>query len=246
MLKQERLNSIEGFVNEHKFASLHQLMELTSSSESTIRADIIELSEQGKVRRLRGGVSSLIAETSAAFELSMEEKYELQRDEKMAIARYAATLVKPRTIVYLDAGTSTYYLADVLETPDVEFMTNSYIVAQKLSKKGYKVYMTGGEFKPVTDAFIGTFTGEMLSKFAFDLGFFGTNGIDKEKGLTTPDFEEAMIKKMAMGQCKKLFVLADHTKFGVVTAVGFHPFKGEEIITDRIPRDFLDQGIKEA
>lgn len=246
MLKQERLSTIEALVNERKYVSIHELMAKTNSSESTIRADIIELSELGKIQRLRGGAQALDND-SLSYELSMEAKLVLEPEAKMAIAQYAASLVKNHSIIYVDAGSSTYFLSDILNTPDLEVMTNSFSIARCLASKGHRVYMTGGELKMSTDAFIGTFTKEILSKFTFDLGFFGCNGIDLKKGLTTPDFEEAMIKKMAMEQCKKVYCLADHTKFGAVSAVSFHPFNPTEIITDYIDKEeFKNLGIKEV
>ena len=59
--------------------------------------------------------------------------------------------------------------------------------------------------------------------------------------------KEAIIKQTAMSKCKKIYILADHTKFGVKTAVTFHPFVGEEIITDKIlNNNYLNKGIMEV
>ena len=84
-------------------------------------------------------------------------------------------------------------------------------------------------------------------KFRFDIGFFGTNGVDLKQGFTTPGVEEAAIKSKAMDQCKKRYVLADSSKFDVVTAVSFHPFEAATIITDAIIKEkYKDKGILEA
>lgn len=246
MLKEARLSTIVSAVEERKYVSLHDLMRLTKSSESTIRADLIELSNAGRIIRLRGGAQALNSET-LSYELSLEAKMEIQVDAKKRIACEAAKLIKDNSVIYIDAGTTTYYLCDYIEARGVKIMTNSMAIAKKLTAKGFLVYVAGGELKNITDAFIGPMTREIISKFNFDLGFFGVNGIDLQQGFTTPDYEEAVVKRTAMGQCKQAYVLADHSKFGVVTSVQFHPFSPTEIICDRIHNDsYKGLGIKEA
>lgn len=246
MLKEERQTLILKLVEERGYVSLQELMDYTGSSESTIRADLIELSSMGALIRLRGGAQCVDA-PSLSFEPTMEDKFGIEVEAKKAIAAYAATLVKDHSVIYIDAGTSTYYLAEAISAKDVKIMTNSMHIARPLCKKGYQVYVTGGEFKQTTDVYIGPMTREIISKFNFDMGFFGVNAIDLEQGLSTPDFEEAVVKKTAIAQCSRVYFLADHTKLGSKTSVNFHPFVGEEIITDKINNPlFLDQGIKEV
>jgi DeoR family fructose operon transcriptional repressor len=246
MLRQARQSKILEVVNARKYVSLGDLISLTGASESSVRADLVELAREEKLIRLRGGAQALNTE-SISYELNMEAKMGIEVEAKKRIAAYAATLIPDNSMVYIDAGTSTYYLTEAIEAVGAKFVTNSVTIARKLKAKGYQVYVIGGEFKLTTDAFIGSMTREIISKFTFDLGFFGCNGVDLEQGFTTPDYEEAVVKRAAMGQCAKAYVLADHTKLGVRTAVYFHPFVGEEIITDRITKPvFNGKGIKEV
>ena len=241
MLRQKRHSKILELVNERHFVSLTDLMELTNSSESTIRADLVYLDKQGKIKRIRGGAESLIEDN---IELDMEAKMAMNVEAKKEIARYAAQFVKEDILVYVDAGTSTFFLVDEIEVKNVTFVTNSMIIARKLKLKGYKVYLTGGEFKLTTDALIGLMTCQTIASFNFDIGFFGCNGVDIEAGLTTPDYEEAAVKKTAMEHSKKVYVLADHSKFGVKAGVKFHDFIPSEIITDEIlDQRFMKKGI---
>ncbi|MCR4911932.1 MAG: DeoR/GlpR family DNA-binding transcription regulator [Bacilli bacterium] len=247
MLREARLSKILEVVNERKYVSFHDLMEITGASESSIRADLVYLDSEGKLIRLRGGAQAIEEDPSSIHELSVEAKMELQVEEKKLIAEYAAKLVKDNTAIYIDAGTTTYHFVEAIEAKNLKVLTNSVTIARKLKLKGYRVYITGGEFKSITDAFIGSMTRDIISQFSFDIGFFGCNGVDLNKGLTTPDYEEAIVKKAAMEQCKKLYVLSDHTKFGVRTAVSFHPFVGQEIITDKIyKQEFKNKNIIEV
>ncbi|MCR5349269.1 MAG: DeoR/GlpR family DNA-binding transcription regulator [Bacilli bacterium] len=240
------MNRIIEAVNERRFVSLHALMELTHSSESTIRADLVELAESGKIHRIRGGAQA-INDESLSYEPSLEDKLGLHFAEKRLIAQKAVTLVRPNMAVYLDAGTSTHALAEELDAPGIKIFTNSMHVARKVIANGYKAYVVGGEFKFSTDAFIGPMAQDTLSRFHFDLGFFGTNGVSLDQGFTTPDVEEAAIKAKAMEQCKEAYVLADSSKFGVVTSVSFHPFDPSHLITDHVYQDeYRNLGILEA
>ncbi|MCR4562349.1 MAG: DeoR/GlpR family DNA-binding transcription regulator [Bacilli bacterium] len=246
MIKQERQKIIVDAVNEHKYVSLGDLITLTGASESSIRADLIELAGEEKLIRLRGGAEAINNE-SLSYELNVETKMGIEVEAKKKIAAYAASLVKDDSVIYIDAGTSTYYLAEALSARRVKIVTNSISIARKLKARDYETFVIGGEFKLTTDAFIGTMTREIIAKFIFDMGFFGTNGIDIRQGCTTPDYEEAVVKRAAMAQCNKVYVLADHTKFDVRTTVSFHPFVPEEIITDYInKKDFENKGIKEV
>ena len=236
MLKEARFSKIIDAVNARKYVSVHTLMALTDSSESTIRADLIELDRQGKLIRLRGGAQALNDET-LSYELSVEQKMEIQSGAKKAIALKALTLIRPKMLIYLDAGTSTYSLAEELNVPGVTVITNSVLIARKVMSQGLKAYIVGGEIKLSTDALVGAFAQESVAKFRFDLGFFGANGIDLKAGFTTPDLIEASMKETAFQCCAKAYVLADSTKFDVVTAVSFHPFDPSALITDAITKD---------
>lgn len=81
-----------------------------------------------------------------------------------------------------------------------------------------------------------------LQNYHFTKGFFGTNGISKQSGLTTPDMNEAMVKKTAMGQCREVFVLADHSKFGNISSVTFGSFQNGTILTDTCPEEYKNSG----
>ena len=75
---------------------------------------------------------------------------------------------------------------------------------------------------------------EQLDKYNFTKGFFGANGIDLKRGFTTPDQKEAAVKKKAMEQCQKRYILSDASKFNVISTIKFADLKNAEIITDHL------------
>ena len=246
MLKEARHSIILESLNERFYLSLHEIMKLTNSSESTIRADLIELANERKLIRLRGGAQALNKDV-VAYELSNEDKMSIEVDAKRKIAEYAAKLIKDHNVVYIDAGTTTIHMIDFITAQQISIVTNSLSIAKKAKIKGYKVYVTGGDIKLATDAFVGALTQDIISCFSFDVGFFGANGIDIVEGITTPEVEEALVKQTAMSRCRKVYVLVDHSKIGIKTAVTFHPFIPEEIITDRITNNYYqNKGMLEV
>ena len=77
-----------------------------------------------------------------------------------------------------------------------------------------KVLLVGGELKSSTEAIVGGQATEMIRRYHFTKGFFGTNGVTKKTGFTTPEASEAVVKEIAMAHCRDRYVLADHDKFG--------------------------------
>ena len=76
----------------------------------------------------------------------------------------------------------------------------------------------------------------------------GVNGISKPGGLTTPDTNEAAVKRAAIERSRDIYILADHSKFDKITSVRFAPLNVGKIITDRLSdMSFLsDANIKEV
>lgn len=143
----------------------------------------------------------------------------------------AALMIHDSDFVYLDAGTTTECLLDYLTCRDTVFVTNGLQIARRLSSQGHTVYLPAGRVKFVTDAVVGGRAIESISCYNFTLGFFGVNGITLQNGYTTPDEEEARMKKAAMSRCRRKIVLADPSKFGLLTAVTFAPLEAAEILT---------------
>ena len=173
----------------------------------------------------------------------MEYRKEINREEKIEIARYAAALIKDQDVVYMDAGTTTELMIDYITAKNVIFVTNSFAHAKHLSQKGYTTYILGGEFKPVTEAIVGEEAIISLDKYNFTKGFWGANGVTKGNGFTTPDVKEAMVKKKSMQKTKERYVLCDSSKFGEICSISFAEFKSARIITTKIENNEY-RGIK--
>ena len=236
MLTEERKSAILNIVNANKSATVQELTKELDVSESTIRRDITALSKQGRLIKVFGGAVALDAPPSQN-ELSVIMKESINRDEKLMIAKYAASLIMPGDYVYLDSGTTTEYMIGYITEKNATYVTNAVAHAKDLVRKGLKVLLIGGELKENTEAIVGADAILHIQKYHFTKGFFGTNGVSIKLGFTTPDVREALIKRVAIQntQAGSRFILADHDKFGQSSAVTFSDFSGTVIVTDKNP-----------
>ena len=229
MLTEDRFEKILELVNENGSVTVSDICEILGVSESTARRDIVALDKNKKLQKVFGGAIALehtviSAEPTVAQQLMVNEE--------------GTRVIESDDVIYLYAGTSTGYMLDYLSIKSVRICTNSISHAKILAAKGFKVILLGGEVKGTTEAIIGSQAMKMLEHFHFTKGFFGTNGVTKEAGFTTPDSSEALIKELAMKQCRHCYVLADSEKFDVISSVTFAKYTDATIITDNVKKGY--------
>lgn len=233
MLTEERQQLISKLLSEKKTVTVTELTEALQTSESTIRRDLNMMHKQGKLIKVHGGAT--VREYSMmTVEQDMSVKSLIHLEEKKKIAQYAATLIEPGDFVYIDAGSTTEIFVDYIEQP-AEFVTNGINHARKLTTKGFRVHLLGGEYKLSTEAMIGIEAFQSLSKYHFSKAFMGTNGISMQGGYTTPDIAEACVKGEAIKRAYKAYVLADYSKFNMDSCITFAKLKDAQILTDKKP-----------
>lgn len=232
MLSKERQLQITKIVMERGAATVPELADLFGSSPSTIRRDLVILDKAGKVNKVFGGATSILNKPPHSVEDAMEVKHNRNVEAKRAIAQKAASLISPKDLVYIDAGSTTEALVDYIEDRSATYITNSIPLSCKLAERGFVVRLLGGLVKSSTQAVIGSDTRVALKRFNFNIGFFGTNGITVKEGYTTPDMEEGEGKHIAMEHCQRSIILSDSSKFGQVAGITFANLKDAAIITN--------------
>lgn len=233
MLTQERFCEILKLLDKKQSVTVQELVDTLNTSESTIRRDLGELHRQGRLIKVHGGATAVHMNYETR-DAEVAVRQDRNREEKRRVAKYAAGLIGPMDFVYLDAGTTTELMIDFIEEKEASFVTNSAIHAKLLARKGIRVYLLGGEFKGATEAVVGGETVQSLKKYHFTKGFWGTNGIGRTAGFTTPEPAEALVKQASMAQTTKKYVLADPSKFSQLSSITFADFTDAEIITTRV------------
>lgn len=237
MLEPERHQIILEALKVKSSVKLQELVELTNSSESTIRRDLIQLEEGKLLKRVHGGAARLQGKLQ---EPSMTEKSSKNLQAKRQIAQFAGGLVEEGNCIYLDAGSTIYEMIPFL--PDnIVVVTNGLSHANELLEKNIKTFLIGGYAKPTTKALIGRGALDSLGHYRFDKCFMGVNGIHSQFGYTTPDPEEAMVKQLAISLSSEAYVVADESKFSEVAFAKITDLHQATIITNELDPDTKEQ-----
>ncbi len=241
MLTRERQEEIAKLVQQQKSVTVSELTQLYNASESTIRRDIVTLHQNGRVLKVFGGAIALTAETVTS-EPSVQEKENVQVAEKKRIAKYAASLIAPNDLVYIDAGTTTECMIPHLTAQGATYVTNAISHAITMAEMGLDVVLIGGKIRSNTRAIAGADAMLNLKKYYFTKGFFGANGASVSGGFTTYDINEASIKKTAVENTNRngCYVLVDSSKFGVRNQVTFAEIDKAIILTEKDHPELLN------
>lgn len=232
MLTYERRQRILEYIEENGAASVVTLSEVLGASESTIRRDLSELSNLGKINKVHGGAMMKPQEFHNR-EDTITVKVKDNFEEKSAIAEYAASLINDDDYVFIDSGSTTFLMTTYIKNSKATFITNGLHQASELAKNGCRVMVLGGDLKSTTEAIIGAVAAANLQRYNFSKAFIGVNGATAKQGYTTPDTNEASIKAIAIERSFVSYVLADSTKFGKVAAVSIAPLETSCIICNK-------------
>jgi DeoR/GlpR family transcriptional regulator of sugar metabolism len=211
MLARQRQAHILERVREAGAVRVADLVRELGVSDMTIRRDLEALDERGLLEKVHGGATAI--STLAQFEPGFAAKSYLQQAEKAAIAEAAAELVEPGMAIAISAGTTTHALAArVAEIPGITVVTNSLRVAET---RDQTVILTGGVRTP-SEALVGPFAVAQLRSVHVDIVFMGVHGMEARAGFTCPNMLEAETDRALIEAGRRLVVLADHTKWGVL------------------------------
>ena len=230
MLTAERHARIVEMVRLRGTVTVPELAAVLETSESTIRRDLDKLDQAHQLVKVHGGATTRES-AHLTRDLTLGERCGLHDEEKRAICAHAAALVQPDDFVYLDAGSTTEILLDLLPPTRAGYVTDSVSHAIRLAARGLSVTVLGGELKSATEALVGPGALDLLARLHFTLGFWGANGITPEAGLTSPEPNEAMVKRVSMERATRRYVLADATKFDSTSLVRFGAFDSATIVT---------------
>lgn len=217
MLARQRQAFILDRVRDEGAVRVADLVRELGVSDMTVRRDLEVLEERGLLEKVHGGATSVAG--TALFEPGFTAKSALQTREKNAIADAAAELVEPGMAIAVSAGTTTYALAQRLaQVAGLTVVTNSVRVADVLFQVGQQdqtIILTGGVRTP-SDALAGPFAVAALRTVHVDLVFMGVHGMDPRSGFTCPNLLEADTDRALIEAGRRLVVVADHSKWGVI------------------------------
>ncbi len=234
MYPEERQQAIASLVMAKGRASVTELAQAYDVTTETVRRDLAVLDKAGIVRRVHGGAVPVRA--LHLVEPGVGERDVTRAEHKDAIAAAAAEFFPlSGASVLLDAGTTTMRIATHMPADrPLVVVTNSVPIAARLATSpSVTLQLLGGRVRGVTQAAVGEQALRVLDTLRVDIAFIGTNAISVRHGLSTPDSEEAAVKRAMVRAANYVVVAADSSKVGREDFVSFAPISSvDTLITD--------------
>ena len=216
LIPAQRRERIQEYLAIHKIARMDDLYPMLDASEATVRRDLEWLEREGVVERTHGGAM-------LNQRMTLEPEY-LQRaqkcpEEKRLIGELAASLIEDGDVVFINSGTTTtQVIRHIRGNAGITIFSNNLYVALEVGDAGFKHHLIGGEFQPHSNSVAGRFATDNLRQVYADKAILGVDGISLIHGCTVPSNAEAeVIKQMIERTHGKIFIVADHSKWGVVS-----------------------------
>lgn len=210
MYNLERQEQILSILEKRKSISVKLLAQLLYVSEPTVRRDLENLQQQGKVQRTHGGV---VLRKVSDTEIPLMYREDQNNDAKKTIAEKAVKHIRDGDVIFLDASSTVSYLIPHLKKfRDLLVVTNSPKTSIRLGEHNIKNYCTGGQLLMHSVAYVGSETENFISKINADLFFFSSRGYTEEGRITDSSESEAAVKKAMLQNAEKSYYLCDSSK----------------------------------
>lgn len=241
MLPDQRHQRIRALLANFHQVTVERIAIDLEVSHETVRRDVVLLEKQGELRRFYGGVKRAEPEP----ELPLKERSKAHRSEKRSIARAAAKLVLPGQAIFIDAGSTVSLLAEELASlRGLTVITNSFDVALRLSapdgqgQQRHNVHLLGGTPTVSIAANYGAATVAEIFRWRVDWAMLSPVGIAADQGASSYESGEAEVARAMANQAHRTVILADHSKIGQRSRVGFCNVENVyQLITDKRARD---------
>ncbi len=246
-MKRDRIAEIAELLDKRGKLSLEQLEEyFPNVSQMTLRRDLFQLEEEGKIIRVRGGAMS-VREVQKTSGEPYTKKTTIHTDEKIVIAQKATALIDEGASIFLDGGSTALYLAKELPDKVYNVFTNGLAVATELAKKkNVVVNLLGGQLIKENLATVSSFSSLYFTDTNFELAIISASAFTPENGFSCSSQIEAELLRVICKKAKFLYMMLDSSKIGKIKP---HTFARAEdinvLITDNAFPDALKTKFKE-
>lgn len=212
MLGQHRLDEIMASLRRDGQVKVTDLAAGLQVTEETIRRDLKLLEREGRLRRIHGG--AVIPRRNE--EQPVDVRSRVNPREKQQVASLAAGLIRDGMSIFVDTGTTTNALAQVLaDRQGLNVITNSLDVALTVARRGHnRVMIAPGVIRPKDNAVIGADVLKWAGTFYYDMAFMGIGAVNLAQGFMDYEEEEAQLRRLLVGRSEKSVILADESKIG--------------------------------
>lgn len=206
-----RQNEILEIARREGRVTVEGLAEHFDVTQQTIRRDLGELADTGRLERVHGGAML----PSGTNNIGYEDRRSLNETEKSRIATACAAEIPEDVSIFLNIGTSTEAVArQLVHHRNLLVVTNNINVANILAvNPDCQVIVTGGSLRRSDGGLIGDLATQTIMQFKFDLAVVGCSAIDQDGDILDFDIQEVNVSKSILRQARRTFLIADHSKF---------------------------------
>jgi DeoR family transcriptional regulator, ulaG and ulaABCDEF operon transcriptional repressor len=147
MHERERWQQILTMVRERRVIRVTALMKELSASSATLRRDLVKLEEMGQLKRVHGGAEAIeVAQQSHLSTRAFNVSQTLNAERKRAVAEIAAGLCDDGDSIIINAGSTTWFMAEFLRNKRIQVLTNSVPISHELiATSQCRIVLPGGE-----------------------------------------------------------------------------------------------------
>ena len=210
-LGEQRRDIISELLQESGAVTITDLQARFGVSPMTARRDLAILADRGVARRTHGGA---VLPSLAARENSFAQRLRNAPEAKARLAEAAFALLAPGETVFLDASSTTYFVARLIAERGlgVRVITNSLPVLQELSESEARVVAIGGTFRRLTCSYVGPGAVRAVREHFADRLLMSVTGVTPGGVMTDADVLEAEVKRRMLEQAAQSVLLLDDSK----------------------------------
>lgn len=226
MLAKERKKLIWEMILQEKSILSKDLCKKFNVTNETVRKDLIELENEGKIMRAYGG-AYIIGGVQNEVHANLREN--VYTEEKASIGRSCRSMICAGDTIFLDESTTCCAIARELKTIEaITVFTNSYKIIRILEAcENIKLILTGGEFDRKNQCFVGDEVTDFLKNYYVDKCFISCRGVDMDIGITDGNEKNGRVRKCIIGQAAEKILVIDKTKLNLKK---FYKISGFETI----------------
>ncbi|WP_075559167.1 DeoR/GlpR family DNA-binding transcription regulator [Parabacteroides timonensis] len=239
MLKEERQQYILNRINQNYRIYITALSAELGVSDDTLRRDLTELDERGLLTKVHGGA---IAKSGIPIEFT--DRLNTRIPAKQQMAAKVIPMFRSGDILLIDGGTSNLEVARKIPlNMELTVYTNSFpIVNALLNHPKLELIFLGGKVFPSSQVTVGVSVFQALQTIRPNWLVLGISDVHPQQGLTAPDREEAMMKRLMIERAQKRIILADGYKLNTAEAYSVASLGDiDYLVTEDCKIDYIKQ-----
>ena len=212
-----RQKQIQEYLSEYELLTVDEAVSMFHASPATIRRDFADISQNGGVTRIRGGIRRKANRQDNLVPFILRAKW--YSSEKRYLAWRVHEYIKHAATIFIDGGSTTTHLGIFLRDPRQTIITNSLSLCNVFSEVfssggGPAVQVTGGHFQPESGLFLGSNAESAAAAYHADVTVLSTRGITPS-GIYNHNEAIAGINRCMIEHSDRVILMADHSKIGV-------------------------------